>query len=113
MRAVAHANPSLQPSTTWTRHFGMGGLTPARWEQAWPTHLNAAPWPGAPSNGLTHAADDLPGSPQTHVFDASGNLTDETTSRHFEWDHADRMRVFRTQTAGSAPTVHAHHLYDA
>ena len=37
----------------------------------------------------------------------------ETTSRHFEWDHADRMRVYRTQTDGSEPSVHAHYLYDA
>jgi RHS repeat-associated protein len=47
-----------------------------------------------------------------YAYDASGNLTGETTSRHFEWDHADRMRACRTQTDGSEPTLHAHYLYD-
>ena len=37
----------------------------------------------------------------------------ETTSRHFEWDHSDRMKVFRTQAGTSEPSVHAHYLYDA
>ena len=46
-------------------------------------------------------------------FDAAGNMTGETTARHFEWDHSDRMRVYRTQTSGSEPSVHAHYLYDA
>ena len=46
-------------------------------------------------------------------YDANGNMTGETTSRHFEWDHADRMRVYRTQTDASEPSVHAHYFYDA
>jgi len=97
----------------WTRLFGMGGLTPDEWAQAWPPHLDAGEWKSPPGNRLTHAADDQPGTPQTHFFDANGNLTGETTSRHFEWDHGDRMRVFRDQTTNAAPTVHAHYLYDA
>jgi RHS repeat-associated protein len=57
-----------------------------------------------------------------YVYDANGNMTDEATSRHFEWDHDDRMKVFRVQTtpggsAGGAllsePTIHAHYLYDS
>src|SRR4029450_4302804 len=44
--------------------------------------------------------------------DDNGNLIGETTSRHFEWDWADQMRVFHTQTGGSEPSVHAHYLYD-
>jgi RHS repeat-associated protein len=51
--------------------------------------------------------------PFAYTYDANGNLTEETSSRHFEWDHADRMRVYRTQTDGSEPSVHAHYLYDA
>src|SRR5262245_7763985 len=53
------------------------------------------------------------------VFDYSydvsgnGNLIHETTSRHFEWDYSDRMRVYRTQVDGVEPSVHAHYLYDA
>jgi RHS repeat-associated protein len=48
-----------------------------------------------------------------YTYDANGNLIQETTSRHFEWDYADRMRVFRTQTGNAEPSVHAHYLYDA
>lgn len=51
--------------------------------------------------------------PFNYVYDANGNMTEETTSRHFEWDHADRMRVYRTQTGASEPSVYAHYLYDA
>jgi RHS repeat-associated protein len=52
-------------------------------------------------------------TPFDYQYDANGNMTGETTSRHFEWDYTDRMRVFRTQTDGSEPTVHAHYFYDA
>ena len=48
-----------------------------------------------------------------YTYDASGNMTAETTSRHFEWDHGNRMKVFRTQTQGAEPSVYAHYLYDA
>ena len=46
-------------------------------------------------------------------YDANGNMTAETTSRHFDWDWADRMKVFRTQTTNSEPSVHVQYLYDA
>ncbi len=46
-------------------------------------------------------------------YDAVGNLLRESTSRHFEWDHVDRLRSFRTQTAGAEASVHATYLYDA
>jgi RHS repeat-associated protein len=48
-----------------------------------------------------------------YAHDAAGNVVDETTSRHFEWDHQNRLRVYRTQTAGAEPSKHAHYLYDA
>jgi RHS repeat-associated protein len=48
-----------------------------------------------------------------YTYDANGNLIQETTSRHFEWDHADRMRVFRTQAGTAEPSVHTHYLYNA
>jgi RHS repeat-associated protein len=51
-------------------------------------------------------------APTGYTYDASGNMTRETTSRHFEWDYADRMRVYRTQVDGSEPSVHAQYLYD-
>ena len=48
-----------------------------------------------------------------YTYDANGNLIRETTSRHFEWDHSDRVRVYRTQPGNAEPSVHAHYLYDA
>src|SRR5215813_7939502 len=52
-------------------------------------------------------------SEESDTYDANGNLTQETASRHYEWDHSDRMRVYRTQVNGAEPSVHAHYLYDA
>jgi RHS repeat-associated protein len=48
-----------------------------------------------------------------YTYDDCGNVTDETLSRHFEWDHSDRMRAFRAQAPNAAPTMYAHYLYDA
>jgi RHS repeat-associated protein len=48
-----------------------------------------------------------------YAFDDSGNMRSETTSRHFEWNHSDQMKAFRTQTEGAEPSVHAHYFYDA
>ncbi len=48
-----------------------------------------------------------------YAFDVNGNMISETTSRHFEWNHSDQMKVFRTQTEGSEPSVYAHYLYDS
>ena len=45
-------------------------------------------------------------------FDTSGNMVQENNERHFEWDHSDRLRVFRIQPAGADPSVHAHYLYN-
>ena len=96
----------------------MGGFTPDQWQQEWVTHLNQA-WLNPPSNRLTHLESRRSGvaNPpivaQTHFFDDNGNLIRENNARHFEWDYADRMRVFRTQTGNAEPTVHAHYLYDA
>jgi RHS repeat-associated protein len=48
-----------------------------------------------------------------YAFDANGNMRSETTSHHFEWNHADQMKAFRTQIDGAEPSVHAHYFYDA
>ena len=104
--------------TSWSRNFGMGGLTPDQWQQEWSDHLNQA-WTTPPSNRLTHLESRRAGvvTPpvvaQTHFYDDNGNLIRENNSRHFEWDYGDRMRVFRTQTENAEPSVHAHYLYDA
>ena len=47
-----------------------------------------------------------------YTFDVNGNMRSEATSRHFEWNHSDQMKAFRTQTDGAEPSVHAHYLYD-
>jgi RHS repeat-associated protein len=47
-----------------------------------------------------------------YAYDANSNLVVETTSRHFQWNHADRLKAFASQTAGAEPSVHAQYLYD-
>jgi RHS repeat-associated protein len=80
-------------------------------------------------NGFVRAFDHVPGTnrllkmtigenPFNYRYDTNGNIIGETLSRHFEWDHSDRMRVFRNQVEGgngelSEPTVHTHYLYDS
>lgn len=49
----------------------------------------------------------------SYEHDAAGNLIRENTERHFEWDHASRMRAFQVQTGNVGPSQHAHYLYDA
>lgn len=46
-------------------------------------------------------------------YDQNGNLIDETSTRHFEWDHSGRMRSFRTQVASSEPSLYGQYLYDS
>src|SRR5258708_23841418 len=48
-----------------------------------------------------------------YQYDASGNLIQENTERHFEWDHSDRLRVFRNQTDGAEPTTYAQYAYNS
>lgn len=96
----------------WTRSFGMGGFTPDQWNQQWPQHLNSpAEWLNPPGNQLTNVGDDSPDTSQTHIYDSNGNMTAETTSRHFEWDETDRLRVFRVQLLNAPPSIYAQHLY--
>ncbi|HYJ88406.1 MAG TPA: SpvB/TcaC N-terminal domain-containing protein, partial [Pyrinomonadaceae bacterium] len=49
----------------------------------------------------------------TYSYDSSGNLVSETSTRHFEWDHSNRLRVFRNQVTGVQPSVYAQYLYDS
>ncbi|PRY25828.1 SpvB/TcaC N-terminal domain-containing protein [Pseudosporangium ferrugineum] len=48
-----------------------------------------------------------------HEYDAAGNLIAETTSRHFEWDHAGRLRGFRVQAGAGPASVRVTYLHDA
>lgn len=48
-----------------------------------------------------------------YAYDAGGNLTQENTARHFEWDANSRMKVFRIQPDGAPPSIYAQYLYDS
>ena len=109
MLALKHAGKSA----TWVRNFGISGLTPQQWTAEWPKHLGAQDWNNPLSNRLTHVGDNQPAPPQTHSYDACGNLTSETTSRRFGWDHSERLISFRVQASGGAASVQAQYLYDA
>ena len=100
----------------WARRFGIGGFTPQAWAQEWRTHLDpSSAWTGTTRNCLTHVRDDQTNAPQTHFFDATGNLIRENTERHFAWDALDRMSAFANRTAGANAnaTVEACYLYDS
>ncbi|WP_088278264.1 SpvB/TcaC N-terminal domain-containing protein [Ideonella sp. A 288] len=102
----------------WSRRFGMDGRAPDAWRSEVGQHMSGD-WVGAPSNRLTHMESRASGRPtppvvtQSHWYDASGNMVREHTERTFEWDHADRMKVFRKHTGTSQPTTFALYLYDA
>jgi RHS repeat-associated protein len=68
--------------------------------------------PNNASNRLSKLTLD-PSTSYAYAYDASGNLVQENSERHFEWDHADRMRVFRNQTDGAEPSIHAQYAYDS
>lgn len=53
------------------------------------------------------------GKSYSYLYDDAANLTNETSSRHFEWNHSSAMRVFRIQTAGAEPSIYCIYLYDA
>lgn len=96
----------------WARYCGMDGYRPQEWAAIWPSKRDATTeWISPPSNRLTNFGLQADAGP-SHAYDANGNLISETTSRHFEWDYADRLRAFRVQLAGAAPSIHAQYLYD-
>ena len=98
---------------TWTRYFGISGLSPKAWAQEWPTHLNSTnAWATATSNRLTHVGTRTSATP-THFFDANGNLVRENTERHFAWDATDRMMAFANRASGGNATSEACYLYDS
>jgi RHS repeat-associated protein len=106
---------SLKHSGGWTRHFGMAGFTPKQWRERVETFLAGGSSDfGDGGNRLTNfgAGDEDQG--QTHGFDPNGNLIREFTSRHFAWDHADRLIAFATRPEnGDTASTEACYLYDA
>lgn len=51
--------------------------------------------------------------PFDYDYDAVGNIIAETTSRHFAWDHSDRLAAFYHQTPGAEPSLYSIYLYEA
>ncbi|MFD0465053.1 RHS repeat domain-containing protein [Microvirga aerilata] len=100
-------------TSTWVRRFGIAGFGPAQWQQQWASHFaTGEAWENATGDRLTHAIDPPVSLPQTHFFDVGGNLVEETTARHFEWDHDDRLKAFRVQSGTGEPSLHTQYLYD-
>ena len=48
-----------------------------------------------------------------YTHDDSGNTIMEGSSRHFGWDHSNRMRVFMVQPTNAEPSIFAQYLYDS
>jgi RHS repeat-associated protein len=66
---------------------------------------------GQGGNRLTNLADGDEDASVNHSYDDAGNLFRENTERHFEWDHANRLKAFRNQTGTAKPTTYALYLY--
>jgi RHS repeat-associated protein len=66
---------------------------------------------GAASNRLLSMQ--VEGNRVEYAHDPCGNMRSEAASRQFEFNHVDQLKVYRTQTEGAEPSVHAHYLYDA
>ena len=100
-------------AATWTRDFGFGGLPAADWQAAWTAHLNAGVWASPPATQLTHLGNTPTVSTPTYSFDACGNLTGITTSRHLGWTHRGTLGRYRDQAGPAAPTMTATYLYNS
>jgi len=47
-------------------------------------------------------------------YDTCGNMTRENSERFFEWDYADRLRLYYNQAGGGTePSVITHYMYDS
>lgn len=104
---------SRNGSNGFSRYFGMAGSKPKEWKEKVESFLAGnAPDLGSSGNRLTNFGNDEEHS-TSHAYDANGNMVRENTERYFEWDHSDRMKVFRNQTGTSKPTTYALYLYDA
>lgn len=128
MLELRHETAELGPAgvqwPSWSRVFGIGGMTPKQWQQeatvraaAWrevvSSRVSGGEWAGAPGNQLTHVGNSAPGDQQTHLYDSSGNLIQENHNRHTTWDYADRLRGFAERAGQGPASVEAVYLYDA
>ncbi|MDP3928691.1 MAG: RHS repeat-associated core domain-containing protein, partial [Bacteroidota bacterium] len=54
------------------------------------------------------------GDTYNFYYDTCGNMTRENSERFFEWDYADRLRLYYNQSGGSTePSVITHYMYDS
>ena len=47
------------------------------------------------------------------THDVNGNITEEDTSRHFNYDYADRLKSFHIQASTETPSIYTQYFYDA
>lgn len=100
-------------AATWTRDYGFGGLQPQQWQAACATHLNTeAAWASPPTTQLTNLSNDPAAGNPVYSYNASGNLTGITTSRHLDWTYDDQLGCYRNQVGGAAASMAATYLYD-
>ena len=77
----------------------------------------------AGTGGFVRRYDITPDSDQTaamtrgnktyqYAYDSCGNIISETTSRLFEWNHANQLGTFRNQTPRAEPSLYAEYRYD-
>ncbi len=52
------------------------------------------------------------GTTYTYVYGPTGCMTQENTERHYMWDGARRLSLFKVQVSGSAATKVGQYLYD-
>jgi RHS repeat-associated protein len=101
LELVYHSGTGNQQNN-WRRTFGMAGQTPSAWSQS-------------SNNRLTRLeVGTNPLNIHTYDFDDNGSLKQRDADQQYEWDHADRLIVYRRQAQGApAASVEAHYLYDA
>jgi RHS repeat-associated protein len=65
-----------------------------------------------PAAGNQASAMSIGATTYRYAYDPCGNMLSETTSRLFEWNHANQLATFRHQTPHSEPTLYAQYRYD-
>jgi RHS repeat-associated protein len=88
----------------------MGNMTQQRHIAGGANNYNKDFTTAPDSNRLQSAV--FRGQPFDYQYDVNGNLTRETTSRFYEWDHSDLLIRFRIQS-GAQSSQQAAYLYDA
>ncbi|RDV37852.1 hypothetical protein DV096_12115 [Bradymonadaceae bacterium TMQ3] len=109
---------SVEEARPYIEHYSYdktGGLVEKRHEYALDAAHGVAQWKrtyqtDAASNRLV--AMGLGGESRGYVYDGGGNLVQENSERHYEWDHAGRLRAFRVQAAGSPASSYGAYGYD-